>query len=143
MIQLSSRLVFASVFLCLATALLLASPLTERQSLTDRADVASVDDPHIQTRLRIEYKISIANDLVLDAIDLRTATAEFIILNSENEVTMNVIRDRYEGKNDFEKMARNVIDYARTQIEEQPDATRELVKARLASELEQIIHRRV
>ena len=142
MIQLSSRMVFASVSVCLATALLLASPLTERQSSNfDRSDSNTVADAtQKMVRLRIDYKMAIAEDLVHGTIDLRTATAEFLRINIENDVTMSVIRDRYEGKTDFEKMARNVLDYARQQIASESKRDRGAIKDRLSCELEEIIH---
>ena len=145
MIQLSSRWVFATVTLSLATGLLLAGPLTRVESSSHvEADAkAFINDPNERIAQRIEYKNLLIHDLLHDAISLRTATAEFLQANAEAEVTMSVVRTNYPGRSDFEKTARNVMHFVQVHLNMHPELDRETIRDRLECELIELVHRGV
>ena len=83
----------------------------------------------------IEVKEQLVRELIAGRIALADATMQFSLLDQDYPEYMIVIRQVHPGATDFEKMARNVLVYAVSRLENEPALRRIVVLARLDAEL--------
>ncbi len=91
-------------------------------------------------RRRIEVKELIIADLIARRTTLAEATERFTVLNESRPQYLTVIRSKYPGETDQEKMARNVIGFAQLRV---APAERDALNRRLEMELRQMLASRV
>jgi hypothetical protein len=89
------------------------------------------EDDDIQQRIVV--KEALIADLIAGRTTLAEVTAQFLILNKARPEYMAVIRAHFPGSTDQEKVARNVIDYARPRVAD--PVRREQLVQRLEAEL--------
>jgi hypothetical protein len=95
-----------------------------------------LDSESEDVRRRVAVKEQIIAELIARRMTLAEATDRFVQLNSYRPEILEVIRAKYPSGSDFEKTARNVIDYVlvRVAVPERPAVAR-----RLESELRQML----
>ncbi len=105
----------------------------ELASGTARRQELDIHDEVIQRRIAL--KEGIVGDLLAGRLSLAEATSQFAALNLPRADAMAVIRATYPGRTDEEKLARNVIEYARLRVD---DKTPPGVMARLEAEFDRL-----
>jgi len=84
---------------------------------------------------RHEAKQALVTDLTAGRTTLAEVTAQFMLLNYDRPACMDIIRRKFPGATDEEKMARNVLAFVDVMLSADPSIDRAAVRARLDAEL--------
>jgi hypothetical protein len=110
---------------------------TLRESVRNaEAEGERLDAEDAEVLSRIRMKESIVTDLVAGRITMAEATDQFTELCAPHPAQMEVIRDRFPGATDREKIAHNVIAFALQRVD--PDQ-RDAIASRLENDLRQML----
>ena len=86
----------------------------EREAIDLTSELTATDH---EVQQRIVIKESKIGELIAGRLTLAEVTDEFLTMNQMKPGFMSCIRAQYAGRTDREKMAHNVIDYARGRLE--------------------------
>ncbi len=82
----------------------------ELRATTEESGRLDAEDDDV--RRRIEVKESLVVELIAGRVSLTEVTDRFTALDETRPANLAMVRDRFPGDTDHEKMARNVIAYA-------------------------------
>ena len=88
-----------------------------------------------RSQQRIAMKQQIVHELIEERIILRDATESFIELNASDPELITVVRIKFAGANDFEKTARQVLQFVEAALWNEPQR-RAMAIERLAFDFE-------
>jgi SpoVK/Ycf46/Vps4 family AAA+-type ATPase len=111
-------------------------PSLQNETNETNGSIQQLEQTRVELHRSIEVKASIIAELLAARITLEEATEQFLILTTNRPKTMQMIRSRYPGKTDREKMARNVME-ATQQLAEPHE--RDALRDRLEAELQQML----
>jgi len=97
---------------------------------------AQLDDVNQRIANRIAIKDGIIADLISERVSLNQAVRLFLQLNGTDERLMGVLREAYPGRNDEERIARNVLDYMRQRVGQNENSQIEM--GRIEAEFERL-----
>jgi len=142
MIRFSSRWLVVPAVAVAVVAVVFAEPRNDVIQANDLEHPTAPSDPtereaarlHQQKQemftLRISYKESLINHLIVGKTTLEAVADEFLRLNRETPITLAMIANQYPDCNDEEASALNAIEYARMRVDfETGDAVIERLKA--------------
>ncbi len=141
MSQLSIRWLIWPVVAALLLAVVVAQPQPELATGTEEsadpellAFGAELDAAQSQVRARIALKEHLIGELAEGRQTLDEVATVFLQLNQASEICMSVVRAKYPGATDEERIARNVIAFAVDRVRS-PEAKNTL-QTRLGREFE-------
>lgn len=94
-----------------------------------------LDAESAEVRRRIDVKDALIQNLIAGRTTLAEVTAQFLALDENRPAYMAVLRNNQPGATDEEKMARNVISYTHSSLNERSLIQKAVVLARLEAEL--------
>jgi hypothetical protein len=114
----------------------LGRPSLQNETNETNDSIQQLEQTRVELHRSIEVKASIIAELLAARITLEEATEQFLMLTKHRPKAMQMIRSRYPGKTDREKMARSVMEA--TQRLAEPHE-RDAVGDRLEAEFQQML----
>jgi fructose-bisphosphate aldolase class 1 len=109
-------LVFLGIYFCNPSQVLSGDDAQREESLVEMEITQSPELLERQNRLKVRmaYKELLIDGLLSHEFSLKQVAQEFVRINSEDDVTMGMMRLSYPGATDEEKAAHNVADFVNT-----------------------------
>lgn len=101
-------------------------------------DARELDIANVRVRKRLEIKELLINELIHEEIDLSEATEQFQALNEVEPELATYVRMHFQGADDREKTARQVICFASAMVANNP-SLQEAAKRRLDLQFQKMI----